>query len=223
MSALYEAAILLLTPATLLFFAVFQIEQTAICTLFVAAMCIALFFVGFEKSKPPLRQIVPTAVLGALAAAGRILFAAIPDFKPVSAICIIGGVVFGRRSGFIVGCLAALVSNLFFGQGAWTPWQMYAWGLIGYLAGVFNSNNMFKHKILLYAWAFLGPLLYGFILNSWYIVGFVHPISWETALLTYGAGLPLDIVHSVATVIFLAALYEPWKTKLLHVKAKYAL
>ena len=223
MKTLYDAAILLLTPATLLFFAVFQIEQTAICTLFVAVMCIALFFVGYEKSKPSLRQIVPTATLGALAAAGRILFAAIPDFKPVSAICIIAGVVFGRRSGFIVGCLAALVSNFFFGQGAWTPWQMYSWGLIGYLAGVFNDHNFFKHKIVLYSWAFLGPLLYGFILNSWYIVGFVHPITWETALLAYGAGLPLDLIHSIATVIFLAALYEPWGRKLNRVKEKYAL
>ena len=166
---------------------------------------------------------MPTATLGALAAAGRILFAAIPDFKPVSAICIISGVVFGRRSGFLVGCIAALVSNFFFGQGAWTPWQMYSWGLIGYLAGVFNEIGLFKFKFVLYVWAFLGPLLYGFILNSWYIVGFVHPITWESALLAYGAGLPLDLVHSVATVIFLAALFEPWKKKLLRVKSKYEL
>ena len=219
----FEAVILLITPATLVFFAYNQIEQTAFCTLFVAVMCVALFFAGYEKSKPSLRQIIPTAVLGALAAAGRILFAPIPDFKPVSAICIIAGVVFGKRSGFIVGCLAALVSNFFFGQGAWTPWQMYSWGLIGYLAGVFIEHNLFKHKAFLYAWAFLGPLLYGFILNSWYIVGFVHPITWESALLAYGAGLPLDVVHSVATVIFLATLYEPWRVKLTRVKSKYDL
>ena len=220
---LFEALILTLTPVTLVFFAIFQIEQTAILTLLVASACLLLFFVGYEKSKPALRQIMPTAKLGALAAAGRILFAAIPDFKPVSAICIISGVVFGRRSGFLVGCIAALVSNFFFGQGAWTPWQMYSWGLIGYLAGVFNEIGLFKFKFVLYVWAFLGPLLYGFILNSWYIVGFVHPITWESALLAYGAGLPLDLVHSVATVIFLAALFEPWKKKLLRVKSKYEL
>ena len=75
---------------------------------------------------------MPTVVLAALAAAGRILFAPIPDFKPVSAIAIIAGVAFGRKSGFMVGSLAALASNFFFGQGVWTPWQMYAWGLVGY-------------------------------------------------------------------------------------------
>ncbi len=211
------------TPASLFLFAYFQISQTALITLLVAGVSIALFFVGYERSKPSIRQFMPTAVLGALGAAGRILFAPIPDFKPVSAICIISGVVFGRRNGFMVGCIAALVSNFFFGQGAWTPWQMYSWGLIGYMAGVFNDAGLFKHKAALYVWAFLGPLLYGLILNSWYLVGFVHPITWESALLTYGAGLPLDLTHSAATVIFLAALYEPWKKKLVRIQQKYAL
>ena len=74
---------------------------------------------------------MPTLVLAALAAAGRILFGPIPDFKPVSAIAIIAGATLGRRNGFMVGALAALTSNFFFGQGMWTPWQMYAWGLGG--------------------------------------------------------------------------------------------
>ena len=60
-----------------------------------------------------LRQIMPTLVLAALAAAGRILFGPIPDFKPVSAIAIIAGATLGRRNGFIVGALAALTSNFF--------------------------------------------------------------------------------------------------------------
>lgn len=223
MTNLLEILVLILTPATLLFFAVFQIEQTAVLTLIVAGASLVIFFVGWEKSKPTLRQIMPATALGSLAAAGRIIFAPIPDFKPVSAICIIAGAIFGKRCGFIVGCLAALISNFFFGQGAWTPWQMYSWGLIGYLAGVFNDCGLFKHKLAIYVWGFFGPLLYGFILNSWYVVGFVHPITWQSALLTYGAGLPLDIIHSISTVLFLAILFEPWKKKLLRIKTKFAL
>lgn len=166
---------------------------------------------------------MPTVVLGAIAAAGRILFAPIPDFKPVSAICIIAGIVFGRRNGFMVGCLAALVSNIFFGQGAWTPWQMYSWGLVGYLAGVLNDCGAFKHRPVLYIYAFLSGLLYGFLLNSWYIVGYLNPITIPGMMLTYGAGLPFDLMHSVATVIFLAVLFEPWKRKLNRIKLKYDL
>lgn len=222
-STLLEVAVLIAVPAALLACTVIQFDQTAILTLAVGIVAILFFFLSYEKSQPALRQIMPTVTLGALAAAGRILFAPIPDFKPVSAICIIAGTVFGRKSGFMVGALAALVSNFFFGQGAWTPWQMYSWGLVGYLAGVLGDAGAFKHRPVLYIYAFLSGLLYGFILNTWYLVGFVHPITLPSAILTYGAGLPFDLIHSVATVIFLAALFEPWKKKLARIKQKYAL
>lgn len=207
--------------AALAFGAVAQFDQTALLSLGVVVGALVVFFARFETSKPALRQIMPTVVLAALAAAGRILFAALPDFKPVSAIAIIAGAAFGRQAGFMVGALAALVSNLFFGQGPWTPWQMYAWGLIGYFAGVLADRGAFEKRPVLYVYGFAAPLLYGFLLNSYYIVGFVHPLTWQTALLAYGAGLPFDLVHGAATVVFLAVLYQPWRKKLDRIKRKY--
>ena len=167
---------------------------------------------------------MPAVVLGALAAAGRVLFAPLPDFKPVSAICILAGVVFGRRCGFMVGALAALVSNFFFGQGPWTPWQMYGWGLIGYLAGVLADTGLFdRFRPTVYAYGFLSGLLYGIVLDSWHVIGYISPLTWEGALLSYGAGLPFNVVHGVATAAFLLALYAPWRRKLERIRAKYAL
>ncbi len=209
--------------AALAFGAVAQFDQTALLSLGVVVGALVVFFARFETSKPALRQIMPTVVLAALAAAGRILFAALPDFKPVSAIAIVAGAAFGRQAGFMVGALAALVSNLFFGQGPWTPWQMYAWGLIGYFAGVLADRGAFEKRPVLYVYGFAAPLLYGFLLNSYYIVGFVHPLTWHTALLAYGAGLPFDLVHGAATVVFLAILYQPWRKKLDRIKRKYGI
>ena len=209
--------------AALAFGAVAQFDQTALLSLGVVVGALVVFFARFETSKPALRQIMPTVVLAALAAAGRILFAALPDFKPVSAIAIIAGAAFGRQAGFMVGALAALVSNLFFGQGPWTPWQMYAWGLIGYFAGVLADRGAFEKRPVLYVYGFAAPLLYGFLLNRYYIVGFVHPLTWQTALLAYGAGLPFDLVHGAATVVFLAILYQPWRKKLDRIKRKYGI
>lgn len=203
--------------------AVFQIDQTALLSMGVVVGAIVVFFARFEASQPMLRQIMPTVVLAALAAAGRILFAAVPDFKPVSAVAIVAGAVFGRQTGFMVGALAALVSNLFFGQGPWTPWQMYAWGLIGYFAGVLADRGAFEKPVPIYLYGFAAPLLYGFLLNSWHIVGYVHPITWQTALVAYGAGLPFDLVHGAATVLFLAILYQPWVKKLKRIKGKYGI
>ena len=219
-----EVPALALVPVTLGVCAYLQIEQSALLTLVVSLLCLLVFFAGFERSRPPLKQIMPTVVLAALAAAGRMIFAPIPDFKPVSAIAIISGAVFGKRCGFMVGALAALVSNFFFGQGPWTPWQMYAWGLIGYGAGILASRGAFDRPAVLYAYGFLAPLLgYGLILNSWYVVGFVVPLTLPGALAAYAAGLPLDLVHGTATVVFLSALYLPWRRKLMRIKRKFDL
>ena len=166
---------------------------------------------------------MPTVVLAALAAAGRMLFAPIPDFKPVSAICILAGAVFGRSSGFMVGALAALVSNFFFGQGPWTPWQMYAWGLAGYLGGALAATGALDRTPVLLGYGFLSGILYGLILNLWSIIGFYHPQTLAQAALVYAAALPFDVVHGIATALFLAVLYAPWKRKLSRVKRKYAL
>ena len=111
-----EIPLLLAVPAVMAAALLAGVEQAALAMLVVVALVLALFFAGYEASRPGLRQIMPTLVLAALAAAGRILFGPIPDFKPVSAIAIIAGATLGRRNGFMVGALAALTSNFFFGQ-----------------------------------------------------------------------------------------------------------
>ena len=143
------------------------VDATAGLTLLVALLAVGLVFASFEASRPPLRQLMPTAVLAATAAAGRVLFAPIPDVKPVSAIAVIAGATLGRRSGFMVGAVAALVSNFFFAQGSWTPWQMYAWGPGGLpWRGLYRTAACWSAEGVLYAWGFLSALMYGAILNG---------------------------------------------------------
>ena len=148
-------------------------------------------------------------------------------------------------SGFMVGALAALASNFFFGQGPWTPWQMYAWGMVGYLAGLLARAGAFRgastvraagtarprgaslraflHMLPLYVFGFVSGPLYGLVLNSWSIIGFYHPQSLAQAALVYAAALPFDVAHGVSTVVFLAVLYAPWHRKLERVRRKYDL
>lgn len=218
-----ELPALLAVPILMVTLALSGVDATAGLTLLVALLAVGLVFASFEASRPPLRQLMPTAVLAATAAAGRVLFAPIPDVKPVSAIAVIAGATLGRRSGFMVGAVAALVSNFFFGQGSWTPWQMYAWGLVGYLGGVFADRGLLERGGVLYAWGFLSALMYGAILNGYYVLGFVRPLTWPSVLAAYAAGFPLDCVHGVATAAFLAAIWLPWGRSIRRVVRKYDL
>lgn len=218
-----ELVVLIAAPVVMALSAYLPTGQAAFVSSAAALVALAVVFLFFDRSKPPLQKLMPTVVLAALAAAGRILFAAIADFKPVSAICIIAGATFGKRCGFMVGALAAIVSNFFFGQGVWTLWQMYAWGMVGYLAGVLGQRGLLEKTPVLLGFGFLSAMVYGLFLNGWYVVGFVRPLTWPAVLAAYAAGFSLDCVHGAATVVFLMALYVPWRQKLQRIQRKYAL
>lgn len=228
--SLFEVGLLAAVPLAMGLALVAGFGQTALLMLFVVTVVLAMFFAGYEASKPALRQIMPTLVLAALAAAGRILFAAVPDFKPVSAIAIIAGATLGRRNGFMVGALAALTSNFFFGQGMWSPWQMYAWGLMGYLGGVLADAQVFDdpksgspRRWALAVCGLASGALYGLIINAYGVLGFVRPLTWQGALAYVTASLPFDAVHGAATAVFLVMLYGPWTRRIGRVVRKYGL
>lgn len=228
--ALLEVVLLAVVPLAMGLALVAGFAQTALLMLLVVTVVLALFFAGYEAGRPALRQIMPTLVLSALAAAGRILFAAVPDFKPVSAIAIIAGATLGRRNGFMVGALAALASNFFFGQGMWSPWQMYAWGMVGYLGGVLASAGVFDNRatgkprmVALVTCGLASGALYGVIINAYGVLGFVRPFTWPGALAYVAASLPFDVIHGVATAVFLAVLYGPWTRRINRVARKYGL
>lgn len=136
LSIVLEVVALFATPIILAVEMIYFPDFTAVSSIILAIISVALFMLSFEAKKPSVANLVPTAVFSALGAAGRIAFAPLAYVKPVSAVAIFAGAFLGRHAGFLVGALSALLSNVFFGQGSWTPWQMYAWGLVGYLGGL---------------------------------------------------------------------------------------
>ena len=129
--------ILLLIPLTL-FIGVYCFggKRYYFISLLILLECMLPFFLIFEGRKPQARELVLIAVLVALNVAGRAAFFMLPEFKPVVAMTILAGVAFGGETGFLVGAMTMLVSNMLFSQGPWTPWQMFAMGIIGWLAGI---------------------------------------------------------------------------------------
>ena len=96
---------------------------------------------SFEKRKPKTREVVVLAVMTSIATLGRVIFFMLPQFKPCVAIIIITGIMLGKQSGFLCGALTAFVSDFFFGQGPWTPWQMFAFGIIGFISAIFFKKE----------------------------------------------------------------------------------
>ncbi len=179
------------------------------------------FFVLFEKRKPKARELVTVSVLCAIAVAGRGAFYMLPEFKPVMAIIIISGVCLGAETGFLVGAMTGFVSNFFFGQGPWTPWQMFAMGITGFIAGIlFSGRTNTKGALCIYG-AVASVVLYGAIMNIASVLMVQSYPSAEAVLTAFMTGLPFDIVRACATAVFLYFGAEPFIEKLDRIKIKY--
>lgn len=183
------------------------------------------FALVFEGRKPRARELVVVAVLCAIAVAGRMAFYMLPNFKPVMALVIISGVALGGETGFLVGAVTMLLSNMMFGQGPWTPWQMFAMGIIGFLAGVlFRKGLLPRGRLPLGIFGmFCAVVIYGGIMNPASALMWNRDTDLNIILSYYATGLPMDLVHGAATFIFLWLASGPMLEKLEHIKEKYGL
>lgn len=218
--------ILILIPVTIwIGITLFDDRKYFVISLAIAVYCMLPFFLIFEGRKPQSRELLTIAVLVAIAVAGRAAFFMVPSFKPVVAVTIISAVCFGAESGFLVGALSMLSSNMLFGQGPWTPWQMFAAGIIGFLAGILFQKGWLKaRKISLCIYGFLATVfIYGGIMNPASLVMTSYAITKRNLLAIYMSGLPVDLVHASATVIFLWIASKPMIEKLERIKVKYGM
>ena len=186
---------------------------------------LALFMTAFEQRKPQARELVVIATLAAIAVAGRAAFFMLPQFKPMCAIVIIAGVCFGGEAGFLVGAVSAFASNAIFGQGAHTPWQMFCFGIVGFVEGLLaRAGVLSKKRIPLCIYGGLATfLLYGGIINIGMMFMFEMPLTRDAILAFYISAFPMDLIHAAATVFFLFVLSNVMIEKLERIKIKYGL
>ena len=218
--------ILVLIPTTILFGKIALGDRRYyFISLLVIIYTMVPFFMLFEKRKPKAREIILISSLSAIGVAGRMIFFMTPHFKPVMAIVIITGVALGREAGFLTGAITAFVSNFFFGQGPWTPWQMFSFGLVGFLSGVIFSKEIIKPKrIILCIFGGLSTFfIYGFIMNTSSVFMMNSHISFATLTAFILSGVPVDAIHALSTVIFLYLISEPMIEKLSRIKVKHGL
>lgn len=195
---------------------VFDEKLYAYVSLAVTALALLLFAAGFEKKKTGTRRLVIVAVMVALSVAGRF----IPFFKPITALTVITALYLGGEAGFLVGALSAVVSNFYFGQGPWTPFQMLAWGLIGLLAGLLAAP-LKKSRLLLCCYGVLSGVAFSFVMDIWTVLWYNNSFDAGLYLSALATAAPYTVMYSVSNFIFLWLLARPFGEKLERVKLKY--
>lgn len=227
------AIMVLLVPLAVVLFT--RLKQSFYLSgLTIIVLTIAAFFLHFESRKPQARELVLLAVLCALAVASRAAFGFVPHFKPMLAIVMLTGIAFGPEAGFLCGAISGFASNFIFGQGPWTPWQMFAYGIGGMLAGLFALCGVLKKSPRVWrdgGWRdILGLTVFGFLCillvvgplldtSTFFMAGF----SASSPLAIYLAGVPVNCVHGSAVALTMLLFGKPLLDRLRRIQIKYGM
>ena len=200
-------------------------------SLVIIILTLAAFYLRFEHRRPQAREVVVLAVMSALAVASRAVFAAIPHFKPLMGIVMLTGIAFGPEAGFLCGSISAFASNFIFGQGPWTPWQMFAYGVGGLLAGLFAQWGVLKKTpakakdfAVLGIFGFLViVLIVGPLLDTSSLFMMANTVNSTSAAAIYLSGLPVNLIHGGATLLTMVLVGKPLLEKLQRIQVKYGM
>lgn len=213
----------LIVPAVVLGCALlFKEKQYAWISLCVTVLSCVPFFLHFEHSENDVRKLILIAAMVAISVIGRFIFTPIPGFKPVTAMVVITAMYFGGEAGFMTGALAAVISNFYFGQGPWTPFQMFSWGIVGFLAGII-ADPLKKSKIVLTVYAVVSGVLYSLLMDVWTVLwadGYFNLSRYAAAVIS---AAQFTIIYAVSNVIFLLVFSKPIGKILERIKDKYRL
>ena len=204
-------------------FVIFQYEAYLLVSMIIIAMVMIPFFARFEIQKLTGREVVILAMLAAIAAISRVPFAPIPSVQPTSLIIIMTALVFGAESGFMIGVVSAIVSNIFLGQGPWTPWQMFTWGMMGMSAGLLRHTWWMKNIWGKVIFGFIWGYLFGWIMNVWIVVSNLENMTFQLFASIYAASIYFDLAHGLSNVFFLLFFSTSFMKILKRFKRKYGL
>lgn len=215
---------LILIPLTLYFGSKLSGRGYYITGLLIIAEFMIPFFMAFERRKPQARELVVLAVMCAIAIIGRVAIP-VPNFKAAFAIIMLTGIAFGPESGFVVGAITAFTSNFFYGQGAYMPWQMMAYGAGGMLAGfVFIKNKIPRKPWIMAVFGFFAVILWiGPLLDSSHIFLMMPEINTKTIIASLASGFPVNVSQGICTAIIMLLFGKAFLEKLDRIKLKYGM
>ncbi|MDD3106572.1 MAG: ECF transporter S component [Bacilli bacterium] len=220
---IYFILLLVLPAIAFLGYWLYEDKQYEIISLFMAFLACLPFFIRFEERRPEARELVLVATFIALSVVSRIVFSVVPGFKPVAAFTIIVAIVYGKEMGFMVGALTAILSNMYFGHGPWTPFQMLAWGIIGFGAGfIFKSKNMRKTWLII-VYGIVSGIFFSLLLDVWTALSVDDAFIISRYFLFVGASFPMMLMYIVSNILFLLILEKPLIRKLERIQRKYGL
>lgn len=218
--------VVILIPTTLIVSYLLGDRNYYVASIIIVILAMVPFFVSFEGKKPNARYLATLAVLTAIVVISRVAFFWLPSFKPMSGIIILIAMTFGPQAGFMSGAISMIISNFIFGQGPWTPWQMFCYGMIGLIAGLLAKSKILSQKHIVRTSIvsfFLIFVLSVVILDTNSLLWLSSSINWVSALTFYIAGIPMNITNGLTGAVTVFILIKPFFAIMTRLKNKYGI
>ena len=203
---------------------IFKDRKYNLISMIIAILSCIPIFLTFEKGETSTRRIVIIAVMIAISVAGRVAFTALQGFKPVAAIVIITAIYLGAEAGFLTGSMSAIISNIYFGQGPWTPCQMFSWGMIGFIAGLpFMQKLLLKNRVVLSIYGIFSGIIFSLIMDIWTTLSIDGIYNMKRYMAAVATSFPFMAIYAISNVVFLMLASKPFGEKLERIKIKYGI
>lgn len=206
-----------------LFYFLLNLKQYGIISVLIAILALIPFFLSFEESKPKLEELILVAIVIAINIVSRILFAFLPGIKPIGAIIIIAALIFGKEAGFMIGALTMAISNFYFGQGPWTPFQMFGFGMIGFLAGLFKESFLKKSLYFVLLLGGIAGVFYVLLIDVWTTLQVTSGFTFKDYFNFIIISTPTTIGYIASNMLFLILLYNPLMKTFERIQKKFNL
>ena len=216
----------LLTPTVIIGgFLLFKGKNYYLISAAILLLSMLAFFISFERREHIAREIVVIASVCAIAVASRSVFYMLPEVKPIGAVVIVAAVSFGYEVGFLTGALSMFLSNMIFGQGSWTPFQMFGLGMVGLLCGLLFSSSKYKNNrwVLGISGGIIVFVVYGLIVDTNSVLMHSADFSPGSVLSVYLYGVPMNLVFGATTSVLLILFGKTFTEKLERLKSKYGI
>lgn len=186
----------------IIFMVILSQENSYMFLVFTAAILFLTLLLHFTQNKYTPDKLILISILTAIASLGRILFVWLPSIQLSSFIIILTGIVFGPGIAFITGILTAVMSNFFQGQGLWTIWQMFCFGIMGLFSGLF-AKSLRTNKIWRTCFGMAAGIIFGWIMNIMTIIYIGGNFNIANIIPIYAMSFFFDIIHGTTNALLL--------------------
>ncbi|WP_114571623.1 ECF transporter S component [Exiguobacterium flavidum] len=160
------------------------------------------FIVLFERERLSETDLRFLALIIALAIAGRILFAGIPNVQPATALLLLLSAYRGPLQGSVAGAFVAVLSSFFLGTGTFVIFQAFAFAFVCLGVSLIPWKRR-RFPLALYGLA--AGYLYGWVSNIGFLALTGFSVGGFISLLV--TGVFFDTLHGLSNLFFIYALH----------------